>query len=126
MSDNKHVVDLGGKERELRYTLASRRFIETTFKALYGRPVPILDALDDGTIEGQAVLLAAGLQHASKNLAVNDVIEWMDAENGKGRDLFEALVLPCKRALGESGVAGFRFTYDQAGAFKRIGAEGKE
>lgn len=121
-----HVITLGGKERKLRFELkADRPDIERLFQSRVGRPVGIREAMDDETLEGLAVLLHIGLRHdEDRKFTPSHVVDWLSDHVSQGGELTE-IILELKRAIAESGICGFRFTYDDMGRIARLGKDGE-
>lgn len=110
-------ITLGGKERELRYDYNDLEAIE---RFLGGRSV--LDAVigGDTTANTRHVLIWAGLKHKEpKRFSVRDVADMCGKHIGGGHDLME-IILEVRRAIGESGMCGFRFTFDDNGQMQRL------
>lgn len=111
-----HIIDIGGKERTLKFTLRSARELNRWMSIQNGgRAVDAIQVVNNDSIDGFCMLICSGLKHAEPDLVPDNVLEWLEAALEKRADIYREYVLPAKRALGESGVLGQYFTYDTNG-----------
>lgn len=121
---NARTITLGGKERTLKYDYNDLELVER-FLASGGQRISILDAVTGGdtTSNTRHVLIWSGMKHAEgKKFSVKDVADMCGRHMAEGEDFLE-IMLEVRRAVGESGICGFRFTLDDNGTMQRL--EGK-
>lgn len=82
-------VTIAGKPYRLRYLLTDRQAIEARCEGK-----PIMDVIQSGRIEFQAVFVWAGLHHADKKLTVGEVVRLFQRHQDKGGDYFPDIVKP--------------------------------
>lgn len=127
MANKVHIINIGGKDRTLKYTFKSARDLSRQSAILNGgKVVDWTRTVDDDSIDGMAIMVCFGLKHEQKDLVPDTVLEWFEAAREEGREVFKEFVLPAKRALGESGSTGTYFTYNDDGRFTKdlAGKEG--
>jgi hypothetical protein len=119
-------------ERVLRYTLEDREELEKRFRhfglpglkeIIYERIFPVkpnpahdnkLECTGGGDLEAQRALIWMGIRHANPKLITEDKVkEWIRlAIQDEGRSMLE-LTAVCVRAVGQSGILGFKFGVDE-------------
>ena len=120
MANKVHIINIGGKERTLKYTFKSARELSRHSAILHGgKVVDWTSTVDDDSIDGMAIMVCYGLKHEQKDLVPDTVLEWFEAARAEGLQVMKDFVLPAKRALGESGAMGTYFTYNDDGRFTK-------
>lgn len=120
MANKVHTINIGGKERTLKYTFKSARELSRHSALLNGgKVVDWTRTVDDDSIDGMAIMVCYGLKHEAKDLVPDTVLDWFEAAREEGKEVFKEFVLPAKRALGESGATGTYFTYNDEGRFTK-------
>lgn len=115
-----HTINIGGKERTLKYTFKSARELSRHSALLNGgKVVDWTRTVDDDSIDGMAIMVCYGLKHEAKDLVPDTVLDWFEAARESGVEVFKAFVLEAKRALGESGATGTYFTYNDEGRYTK-------
>ena len=115
-----HTINIGGKERTLKYTFKSARDLSRQSAILNGGKVcDWTRTVDDDSIDGMAIMVCFGLRHEAKDLVPDTVLDWFEQAREAGLEVFKEFVLPAKRALGESGATGTYFTYNEDGRFTK-------
>jgi hypothetical protein len=125
MSGTIRTVTLNGRTFDLRYDFAfSARAIRML--APNGSRRELMEIVMSGEVEDICVVLAAGINEVHEAKAkqrmqgirnfVEDVVEWLDDARTAGRDIMQEIIMPMRRAVGESGICGWaRFTVDEDG-----------
>lgn len=123
-----HTIELDGEAKVLRYDAARSR---TLIQRLTEKD--LLKALDSNLIEDQAALIVAGLPEAHRKEPLSDgqaarlvetMIERFDAMREADQDFME-LIRTARRAIGASGICGFRFDVDERGVITDVRRLGK-
>ena len=121
MSGTVHTVTLNGREFDLRYDYAfSARAIRNL--APIGQKRELLDIVMSSQIEDEVVCLAAGIREVHDRAPkqamagirnfIEDIFRWVDDARESERDIETEIWLPMRRAIGESGITGRRFTIE--------------
>jgi hypothetical protein len=120
MAHRVHTINIGGKERTLKYTLRSARELNRWLSLQNGgKAVDAIQVVNNDSIDGFSMLVCSGLKHAEPDIVPDTVLEWFEAALERHADIIREFVLPAKRALGESGALGQYFTFDENGHFTR-------
>lgn len=115
-----HSINIGGKDRTLKYTFKSARDLGRASALLNGgKVVDWTRTVDDDSIDGMAIIVCHGLRHEVKDLVPDTVLDWFEEARVAGVEVFKEFVLPAKRALGESGATGNYWTYNEDGRFTK-------
>lgn len=112
-----YTVQIAGREYGLRYTLESRHEIERQTKK------GIFDSMFSGELFDQAVIVAAGLRHADRNITPAKVIALLDKHQEQGGN-YDDIVTVTYRAVFESKLLGR--VKDEAALAKLLDFEDQE
>ncbi len=119
MNQKIHTVELGGKTRTLKYDYDDLERLEQMLG------MPIYDAVTrTPTAATRHVLIWGGIKHEEGKRFTPADVALMCFTHIKGGGDFVDLWPPVRRAVGESGLCGIRFTFDEESGEMRM-LEGK-
>jgi hypothetical protein len=115
VNEKVHAITLGGKTRTLKYDYDDLERIEK----MLGMPI-YAAVTETPTAATRHVLIWAGIKHEEgKRFTPADVAAMCLAHIQGGGD-FVDLYPPVRRAVGESGLCGIRFTFDEESGEMRM------
>jgi hypothetical protein len=113
-----HTINIGGKERTLKYTFGSARKLYGALEKIKGeRGLSWFEYVRIDNLEAWLSLVCHGLTHETKTLNPDMVSDWFDELLEAGVELRKSVVWPAIRALGESGACGTYWTLKDDGSF---------
>ena len=115
MANKVHIINIGGKERTLKYTFDSFRALGSTAQKIIGKTVNWFEWIAMDHQELWLAMVREALTHETRDINSDRVSGWFTDLLQDGQDIRKAAIWPAQRALGESGVCGRRWTLDDDG-----------